>query len=78
MSFEELTAIISNVIEMESRGGKVSTPSHLHSEWRGKLQIGEVIAIGEVNNFDSHGAQTSRIRVTKVVDDINFTVTSRF
>ena len=48
MPFGEQTATIGDVME-ESHGGGVSMSSHLHSGWRGEVQIGELTAIGEVS-----------------------------
>ena len=57
MSFGELTAVVGDVVEQKSHGSGVSTSSHPHSEWQGELQIGELIAIGEVSNLGGHGDQ---------------------
>ena len=61
MSFEELTTIVGDVVKQKSYGGGVSMSSHPHGEWQGELQIGELIAIGEVSNLGAHGDQTSQM-----------------
>ena len=78
MPFEELIAIVRDVAEHKSHRGRVSTLSHLHIEWRGELQIGELIAISEVSSLGGHGDQASLIWVMKVVGDLSFTVAKRF
>ena len=74
MPFEELTKIVGDVVEQKSYGCGVSSSSHPHGEWRDKLQIGELITIGEVSNPGGHGDQASLMWVMEVVGDISFTV----
>ena len=53
--------------------------SHLHDEWRGEVQIGELTAIGKVSNpGSSYGAQACLIWVMKVVDDVSYIVARMF
>ena len=77
MSFGEQTATIGDVMEKMSHGGEVSTSSHLHSGWRGEVQIGEMcidggkcsshpLDIGEVSTPNNHGTWANLIQKTLV------------
>ena len=70
MSFGELIAIVRDVVEQKSHGGGVSMPYYPYGEWRGELQIGELIIICEVSNPGAHGYQMSLMWVLTVNGDV--------
>ena len=70
--------IVGDMVKQGSHRGEVSISSHPHDEWQDELQIGELIAIGEVSYPGVHGDQASLIWVMKVVGDLSFTVAKRF